>query len=72
MNALSPTFGIRLTQREKEIMHCITDGLNTSQIAAKLSISEYTVSNHRKNLIKKKGVKNTREIIKNLSANFAK
>ena len=49
--------GIRLTSRETEILDCILQGLATSQIAASLRIAENTVYNHRKSILKKKGVK---------------
>ena len=57
-----------LTQREKEILGCIAEGLSSKQIAAKLSISEYTVANHRKNMLMKMGAKNSAELVQ-LSSN---
>ena len=55
MNGPLISQGLRLTKREKEILQYIADGMRSTQIAEKLSISEYTVANHRKNIIKKKG-----------------
>ena len=52
-----------LTRREKEILTCITEGLSSKQIAGKLSISENTVSNHRKNMLAKTGAKSSAELI---------
>lgn len=52
-----------LTSREVEILSCIIEGLNTRQIANKLSISENTVANHRKNMLRKRGAKNSAELI---------
>lgn len=43
----------RLTSREKEVLHWISEGLTTSAIAAKLFISVQTVESHRYNLLQK-------------------
>jgi DNA-binding CsgD family transcriptional regulator len=56
MNTIS-TYGTRLTNREKEILSCIAEGLSSKQIAGKLFISEFTVANHRKNMLAKNGRK---------------
>jgi DNA-binding CsgD family transcriptional regulator len=42
-----------LTPREVEILKLLTQELTSAQIALRLSISEYTVESHRKNLLKK-------------------
>ena len=55
MEPLSNLYGIRLTRRENEIRSLIAEGLSSKQIAAKLCISYYTVANHRKNILQKKG-----------------
>jgi DNA-binding CsgD family transcriptional regulator len=64
MGSLTPVFGQRLTNREKEIVQYIALGMRTTQIAEHLGISEYTVFNHRKNVIRKKGVRSVREVVK--------
>ena len=64
MSALPPIFGTRLTQREKEVLTYVAEGWRTKEIADKLSISEYTVANHRKNLIRKKGVRTVKQLVK--------
>ena len=56
-------FGVRLTQREKEVLNCLQEGLKTKQIASKFSISEHTVYNHRKNMLRKKGARNCKQLI---------
>jgi DNA-binding NarL/FixJ family response regulator len=61
MNNLQPEG--KLTLREKEILSFIAEGLSSKQIAAKLIISENTVSNHRKNMLKKSGAKSSAELI---------
>ena len=63
MLPISQTYGIRLTRREKEIRFLISEGLSSKQVAERLFISEYTVANHRKNILKKKGVRSIKEIV---------
>ncbi|MEZ4960449.1 MAG: response regulator transcription factor [Saprospiraceae bacterium] len=53
-----------LTNREKEVLALIADGLTNNEIAEKLFISPLTVDSHRKNLLAKFGVKNTAAMIK--------
>jgi len=53
-----------LTDREKEIVELITEGLSSPQIAEKLFISSRTVENHRSNIMGKLNVKNTIELVK--------
>ena len=52
-----------LTNREKEVLLWLTDGLTSKQVADKLFISEHTVINHRKNMMLKTGVSNVSELI---------
>lgn len=56
-------YGIRLTDREREILNYIIGGMKTREIAEALSIAENTVSNHRRSLVKKKGVKSCKELV---------
>jgi len=42
-----------LTQREMETLHLIADGLNNSEIAERLTISEKTVKSHVSNILSK-------------------
>lgn len=63
MNLIAPTPKIKLTLREKEILVLIASGSSTKQIATQLCISEHTVANHRKNMLRKRGVKNTAELV---------
>jgi DNA-binding NarL/FixJ family response regulator len=53
-----------LTEREKEILTCVAEGLSTKQIAKKLFISPRTVEVHRSNMIKKLGAQNAAELVK--------
>ena len=63
MKRTTAIFGVRLTRREREILDWIAMGLKTRQIAGKLSISEHTVYNHRKNVLRKKGARNCKQLL---------
>jgi DNA-binding CsgD family transcriptional regulator len=54
----------RLSFREKEILHLLSNGLISKQIADKLFISVNTVNTHRQRIIEKLEVSNTAEAIK--------
>lgn len=56
-------FSIPLTKREKEVLALIVDGLTSNQIGEQLFIATSTVESHRRNLIDKTGVKNSKELI---------
>ncbi len=59
-----------ITKREKEILYLIGAGLSTKQIASRLFISINTVQTHRANLLKKLQVKNSMELIREVSKAF--
>jgi len=48
-----------LTPRELDIFRLVINEFTSAQIAAKLSLSQYTVETHRKNIMKKIGTKNS-------------
>ena len=50
-----------LTQREGEVLGLVAQGLTDKEIAAKLSVSIYTVKSHLRNLLSKLQVSNRRE-----------
>ncbi|HHB52454.1 MAG TPA: response regulator transcription factor, partial [Saprospiraceae bacterium] len=52
-----------LTNREKEILGFIYNGLNNKSISEKLFISEHTVSVHRKHIMKKMNVNTTKDLL---------
>lgn len=54
---------VALTDREVEIIQYIVAGDSNPQIAEKLFLSAHTVNTHRKNIMKKLGVKNTAGIV---------
>lgn len=54
----------QITNREREILALIVDGLTSVEIAEKLFISPRTVDKHRTNLLKKLGVKNTPALVR--------
>lgn len=55
--------GKQLTNREKEILFMIRQGLLSKEIAAKLNLSIYTVHNHRKSILSKLNADNAIEAI---------
>lgn len=55
--------GIKITQREREILKFISEGYKSGEIAEKLSISKETVKSHRKHLLSKFKVHNSAELI---------
>lgn len=55
--------GSILTKRQKEIIRLAAKGLTSREIAEKLFLSELTVIKHRKNIIRKLGLKNFTEVV---------
>lgn len=53
-----------LSVREKEIIRCLADGMNTKAVSNELFISEHTVKTHRRNIMHKLQVKTSAELIK--------
>ena len=58
-----PEEKVSLSQREAEVMSLLAEGLNSEGIGQRLSISFHTVRTHRKNMLKKLGMKSTNELI---------
>jgi DNA-binding CsgD family transcriptional regulator len=52
-----------LTKREKELLQWMSSGYTSKEIAAKLFISEYTVINHRRNMMGKCNVSSLTELV---------
>lgn len=53
-----------LTEREKEVVRLVADGLSSREIADQLCISVKTVDTHRANILEKIGVHSSAELIK--------
>lgn len=54
-----PLASSTLTMREREILQRVASGASSKAIAAELGLSEKTVSNHRANIMRKVGVRET-------------
>ncbi|GAB5523771.1 MAG: response regulator [Roseivirga sp.] len=52
-----------LSEREMEIVKLISKGNSSAEIAGQLNISVHTVNSHRKNILKKLGLKSPTELI---------
>lgn len=52
-----------LSEREKEIIKCLSEGMNTKAISNVLFISEHTVKTHRRNIMHKLKVNTSAELI---------
>lgn len=52
-----------LTQRERQVLPLVAEGLSSKEIARQLGISPKTVEIHRTNILRKLGVKTSRELI---------
>ena len=58
-----------LTEREKEIVTHLAGGMDATEIADKLFISEGTVRKHRQNMLEKTGTKKTIQLVQMAVAN---
>ncbi|OQY00993.1 MAG: hypothetical protein B6I20_08120 [Bacteroidetes bacterium 4572_117] len=47
----------KISGRERAVLECVAKGLTNKEIAEKLFISAHTVITHRKNIVKKLGIK---------------
>ncbi len=54
-----PQFEVPLSDREREVVRHICQELTHKEIAEKLSLSEFTVRNHHRNILEKLGLKKT-------------
>lgn len=54
---------IKFTKRELDIIKLISNGHSTKSIASVLFLSEHTIETHRKNILKKSGLKNMISVI---------
>lgn len=58
-----PTPGLDLTQREREVLVLMVEGLNNTQIAGKLTVSPSTIKSHVGNILSKLGVASRTEAV---------
>ena len=58
-----PTPGLDLTEREREVLGLMVEGLNNIQIAGKLTVSPSTVKSHVSNILSKLGVASRTEAV---------
>jgi two-component system, NarL family, response regulator LiaR len=59
----SPLPGLDLTEREREVLALMVEGLNNTQIAAKLVVSPSTIKSHVSNILSKLGVVSRTEAV---------
>jgi len=59
----SPAPGLDLTEREREVLALMVEGLNNTQIAAKLTVSSSTIKSHVSNILSKLGVTSRTEAV---------
>ena len=55
---------IAISDREREVIHLISLGLTDKEIGARLYLSPYTVSDHRKNIKIKMGCPNAPAVVR--------
>ena len=55
---------VELTQRERQVLQLIAEGLTTADLARRLHISPHTATRHRANLMRKLNVHNRVELIR--------
>ncbi len=54
----------KISEREKEILISISNGLTIKQIAKRLYLSVNTIASHRKNLVAKLGAANSPQLVR--------
>jgi NarL family two-component system response regulator LiaR len=58
-----PAPGLSLTEREREVLALMIDGLNNTQIAGRLTVSPSTIKSHVSNILAKLGVASRTEAV---------
>lgn len=58
-----PTPGLDLTEREREVLTLMIEGLNNTQIAGRLTVSPSTIKSHVSNILSKLGVASRTEAV---------
>lgn len=62
--AATGTTPVRLSPRSREVLGLLAAGLTAAEIAARLGISKETAMTHRRNLLRKLGLRNKAELIR--------
>jgi NarL family two-component system response regulator LiaR len=60
---LPPVPGLDLTEREREVLTLMVEGLNNTQIAGRLTVSPSTIKSHVSNILAKLGVASRTEAV---------
>ena len=60
---LPPLPGLDLTEREREVLALMVEGLNNTQIAGRLTVSPSTIKSHVSNVLSKLGVASRTEAV---------
>ena len=55
--------GLDLTEREREVLALMVEGLNNTQIAGRLTVSPSTIKSHVSNILAKLGVASRTEAV---------
>lgn len=58
-----PAPGLDLTEREREVLSLLIEGLNNTQIAGRLTVSPSTIKSHVSNILSKLGVASRTEAV---------
>jgi two-component system, NarL family, response regulator LiaR len=58
-----PTPGFDLIEREREVLTLMIEGLNNTQIAARLTVSPFTIKSHVSNILSKLEVASRTEAV---------
>jgi len=61
--SLPPAPGLDLTEREREVLTLMIEGLNNTQIAGRLTVSPSTIKSHVSNILAKLGVASRTEAV---------
>jgi NarL family two-component system response regulator LiaR len=61
--SLPPAPGLDLTEREREVLQLMIEGLNNTQIAGRLSVSPSTIKSHVSNILSKLNVASRTEAV---------
>jgi len=63
-NTVGSAEKLELTEREKDVLHFVAEGMTSRQIGQQLYISETTVETHKRNVAAKLGIKGSKQLMK--------